>query len=154
MQAKAKTKIEAKTEPKSPAADVLTRLFQIVYRSLPVYLEDTQPWLSGDPSQGLALLRRMAADYRALAVRLAEGIHLQGGLVDAGRFPAEFAAMNDLSIGFLLRRVQQQLHRDLEQTRWGVYDLSTTPPMQPLAADVLRTLQEHAAELKEMMQDE
>ena len=82
-------------DPNDPI-DVLNRLLRLLCRSLPVYLESTRPSDPLDPRDLGHRLSVIAADQRALARRVADAISERKGQVEAGHFPVEFTAINDL----------------------------------------------------------
>ena len=84
--------------------DVLNQLLRLLFRSLPVYLRETQFWTRGGDAPGLAVLQTIAADRKRFAKRLAAAIEQRGGVADAGRFPAAFTGLNDVSLEYILDR--------------------------------------------------
>lgn len=130
--------------------DRLNRLFRLIYRSLPVYLEAARPWAEKGRESTVETLARMAAEDRALAERIAQAIRQEGGQVEPGQFPAEFAALHDLSADFLLRKARALLERDLPVIKECVYELSRTVSLQPLLVDLLHVVHQRLATLQEI----
>ena len=138
----------------SATVSLLNRLFGTIYRSLPVYLAEAHPWSTPTGQKAEELLARMAADHRMLAVRIAEAIRWQGGLVEFGEFPLEFTSLNDITVDFLLRKVYERILHQIRFLQRCVEDLSDSPSFQPLAEAALRLTLEHRAAIEEMMKDE
>ena len=122
---------------------VLNRLLRILCRSLPMYLESAKPWSSGEDRAAIAALARLTADGRLLAQRVAEAILRHGGQPEPGPFPSEFAALNDVGLQFLLRRVVDSLQGDVEVVEHCVDELAVDAEAGALAEEVLGNLQGH-----------
>lgn len=128
----------------------LNRLLRILYRSLPIYLEGTRPWTRRGTEKGLEVLAQIAADQRALAGRVMDAIDQQGGRAQAGQFPLEFTAVNDLALEFLVQKALDYERRDVEAIQSCVDELAATPPLRPLAEEVLANARQHVHRLEEL----
>lgn len=133
---------------------VLNRLLRILYRSLPVYLQATRPWIRRGTEKGLQTLAEIAADQRSLAVRLAEAIHQRDGQPEFGQFPVALTAMNDLSLEYLLHRALAYQRRDVEAIRRCADQLAETPDLGRLARAVLNHSSGHLTQLEGLLADE
>jgi hypothetical protein len=130
--------------------DVLNRLLRLLCRSLPVYLASTRP---SDPRGPRDLGHRLgviAADQRALAQRVAEAIAERKGQIEPGHFPLEFTAVNDLALGYLVRRAIDYQKRDVEAVGECVEALAGEPSLLPLAEEILGDARGHLETLEEM----
>ena len=124
-------------DPSDPI-DVLNRLLRLLCRSLPVYLESTRPSDPLDPRDLGHRLSVIAADQRVLARRVADAISERKGQVEAGHFPLEFTAINDLALPYLVRRAIDYQKRDIEAMGECVEALAGEPLLLPLAQEILR----------------
>ena len=96
----------------------------------------------------------IAADQQNLSRRVAQAISEQGGRPDPGRFPIEFAAVNDLALDFLLQELVKYQQRDVAAIEGCVTDLATAPALRPLAEEALARAREHLDRLKGIMKAE
>jgi hypothetical protein len=139
------------TLSRQPAvAAVLNRLFHLLTRSLPMYLEDAKPWSGGEDAETLAALDRLVADQHMLAGRVAEAIVANGGQPAPGPFPIEFTSLNDVAFDFLLRRILERLRCEVAETERCMVDLAGDPPARELAEEVLGNAQGHLDVLQSM----
>ena len=138
----------------SKVLPVLNRLYQILSRSLPVYLADARPFARGESQPLRDVLARVAADQRALADRVARLIVELGDHPEPGGFPMQFTSVNDLEIDFLLRRVIESQRRDIEALRQCAVALADQPRLQSLAEEALGNAEGHLDILEEMMNAE
>jgi hypothetical protein len=134
----------------SAVIDVLNRLLRILCRGLPMYLEEAKPWICRDDEETEVALDNLVADRRVLAEQVAAAIIEQGGRPDSGRFPSEFAVINDLSLGFLRGKLLEHQRRDVEAIRQCAAELSPTPIIRAIAEEALGNAQGHAEILEEI----
>ena len=92
----------------------------------------------------------IAADQRALAQRVAEAIAERKGQIEPGHFPLEFTAINDLALGYLVRRAIDYQKRDVEAIGECVEALAGEPSLLPLAEEILGDARGHLETLEEM----
>ena len=97
----------------SYVARLLSGLFAIEYRSLPMYLCDAQPWRRSSDERAASTLHDIVADQRATAARIAEAIHDLGAHVAPSTYPMDFTDTHDLAIDFLLRRILERQRADI-----------------------------------------
>jgi hypothetical protein len=133
---------------------VLNRLLAILCRSLPAYLADARPWTRIGRHEIQTLLDRLAADQQKYARRVANAISQRGARPDAGRFPAEFTAKNDLALDFLFREVVAHQEHDVAMIERCAAELETAPPLHALAEEILGNARGHLDILLEKMQAE
>jgi hypothetical protein len=125
--------------------DVLNHLLRLLFRSLPVYLSPfpQHVWARDGEAPGLTVLQTIAADRKRLAKRLADAIEQRGGLPDAGRFPAAFTAMNDLSLEYILDRAGRAQQEEIPALRRHLAELEGDPEAYALAAEILANACKH-----------
>jgi hypothetical protein len=128
-----------RTEP----IDVLNQLLRLLFRSLPVYLRETQFWARGGDAPALAALHTIAADRKRFAERLAEAIDKRGGVADAGRFPVAFTGLNDVSLEYLLECVGREQQEEIPALQRHLMELEGDPEAHALAAEVLANACKH-----------
>jgi bacterioferritin (cytochrome b1) len=131
------------------ATAALNQLLQILCRSLPMYLADAKPWVQPGHQALQAMLDRLVADQRRYAKRLAEAVTALGGRPDPGRFFAEFAAKNDLSLDFLLQELIAAQEEDLVKIDRCVLQLSGEPCLHSLAEEIRGNIRGHLEILQE-----
>ena len=136
------------------AIPALNRLLGLLCRSLPAYLADAKPWTGFGRGQVQAALDRLVADQQRYARRVAEAITQLGGRPDPGRFPAAFAAKNDLALDFLLQEVLDCQEQDVALIAHYAAQLEGMPALHALAEEILGNAKGHLDVLKEMMNAE
>ena len=134
--------------------DLLNRLFQVHYRSLPVYAQGTRPWTPPEQEKALEALAAVAADQKRTAAHIAEAIQQQRGRLEPGQFPIAFTGIHDVSAEFVLRRAAELQDRDLKIIRECAAQLAAVPQWRPLAEETLRQAQTHQEMLAEGMRGE
>jgi hypothetical protein len=130
--------------------DVLNRLLAMLYRSLPLYLQGTQPWMRPGDEKAWEALVRMAADHKHYASKLAELIQESGGLVDPGQFPLAFTGLHDVALDYLIRRVIELQKRDLCRIEQCVAELKGHPRARAVAEEILGNARGHLEILEEL----
>ena len=111
----------------SAAIGVLNRILRMLCRSLPMYLDSARPWSDNDDRSAWIVLARLIADQRTLARRVAQALLDEGAQPDPGPFPSAFAAMNDLSLAFVLERIVQRQRAEVEALAACVGELADAP---------------------------
>ncbi len=131
--------------------DVLSRLFQILNRSLPMYLSGAEPWTKPGDEDAAKALADIVADQKLYAGRVAEAILHDRGRVDNGDFPMEFTELNMLSFDFLLREMGRRQKLDIAAIERCVADLSGNLQYQVIAEEVLGNARGHLEMLEELV---
>jgi hypothetical protein len=126
----------------------LNRVVDVLSRSLPVYLEQTSPWVGPGAEEARTLLANVASQQRRFAQRMADALRAEGGQVQVGGFPTEFTTANDLCAKFLVEKVLGCQRRDVAAIQRAVDDLKETPWLQVLAQDVLAGVKEQLESLE------
>jgi hypothetical protein len=139
---------------RASSTDVLNRLFQVVYRSLPMYLADAWPW-SDDRSERnrreTETLRNIIHDQREMARRLAELLQDRRGALDMGDFPMEFTDTQFLALDFLIPELIHYQRQDVQSIDECVAQLSHDPQARSLAEEALGAERAHLEALEELL---
>jgi hypothetical protein len=122
---------------------VLNRILHVLCRSLPAYLKDAQPWTRPEEQQSRQALAALAADEQAYAQRVAKAIVARDTRPDPGRFPIEFAAVNDLGFEYLLETVAQRHRHDVAALERCAADLAGDPLLRALAEEIAGNAKKH-----------
>lgn len=125
------------------AIPTLNRLMTVLCRSLPAYLVDAKPWtrtVAGEPFTAIA---RLAADQHRYARHLANALSELGKQPSYGRFPAAFAAKNDLALDFLLKDVVACQQEDVKTIEGYAVELEGIPALHALAEEILGNAKGH-----------
>lgn len=133
---------------------VLNRLLTTLYRSLPIYVQGAHPWVPPDRRPALELLKRIAGDQQMYAQRVADAILHEGGRMELGQFPLEFAAFHDLGIDFLVKKAAESQRRQVEIVEECASALNGVPRLRSLAEEILGNARGHLETLEETMNDE
>jgi hypothetical protein len=130
---------------------ILGRLFQRLYRSLPMYLAEAIPWTHPGDQQAQRVLAGIVTDTRAYCQRIAERIlHLRGRL-DLGEFPMEFTDLNLLSLDYLLTELVRWQKADVRSFEQFVAELAEGSEDRALAEEVLGNARGHLESLEELL---
>jgi hypothetical protein len=132
----------------------LNRLLALLCRSLPAYLADARPWTATGCGAIRGAIQQLAADQQRYARRVAEAITRLGGRPEAGRFPAAFAAKNDLALDFLVQEVLDCQERDVALLARCAAELEGAPALHALAEEILGNAKGHLDVLREVVRDE
>jgi hypothetical protein len=133
---------------------VLNELLRLLCRSLPAYLADAKPWTQPEDRQLRTALEHLVADQRRYARRVTQQITQRGCRPDAGRFPAEFTAKNDLSLEYLRQEMIRQQEQNILVIRRCAADLEGLAVLHSLAEEILGNARGHLDILKEMTKHE
>lgn len=136
------------------ALPLLNQLLNLLARSLPIYLVDAQPWTHNGQSTVLEALKRLATDQRKYAACVAEEIARLGGRPDAGRFPVEFTAKNDLALDFLLKDVLEYHEQTVFLLEHFAEELAHYPRLRNLAGEILDNARKHLENLQRLVSNE
>ncbi len=129
---------------------LLNRLFQTVYRSLPMYLaEAADPWKHTGDEQAAETLANIVADQRAFATRIADVI-LDHGTLEPGGYPMEFTDTHFLALEFLVGELIKYQQRDVARIERIVTALGDDPDARELAEETLGAEKAHLEMLEEL----
>jgi hypothetical protein len=134
---------------------VLNELLAMLYRSLPIYLHDAQPWHDRKCERAAQVVADIAAAQKELALRIARFILDSGGEPEPGVYPVEFSTANwhFVALDYLLRPLvehQSQLVRRIESC---VARLSADRPARALAEEALGLAKGHLEVLQELVSE-
>lgn len=133
--------------------DVLNRLLTIEYRSLPVYLAGTSPWIKAGEERAAATLAHIVSDQLEMAQRIAKLIHQRGGQLIVGAFPMEFTDLHMLSLDFLVHECiawEQRTGAEIEQC---IADLASDVEARQLAEEALGLSKGHLENLQDAVKE-
>lgn len=133
--------------------DVLNRVLQVQYRSLPRYLVYGSPWThtNGADSQAKATLEHIVHDQERMTERLAACILDLRGAPDVGEFPVEFTDLHFLSIDYLLRELVYYQRQDITELERCAAELSADDPeAQALVEEALGSERAHLEALEQL----
>lgn len=133
---------------------VLNCLLTTLYRALPVYVQGAHPWVPPERRQALDLLHRIAGDQQMYAQRVAETILHEGGRMQIGQFPLEYAALHDLGIDYLLKKAAESQRRQVEVVAECASALNGVPRLHSLVEEILGNARGHLESLEETMKAE
>lgn len=123
--------------------DVLNRLLANQCFSLVDYLGEAPPWTHSDNEPLVAVIRGILHDHEHYAQRLAEAIDERNGRVHSGTFPMAFMSLNYLALDYLLIRLIENQHRDIQTIEQRVAELVEDPLAWSLASEVLGSERAH-----------
>lgn len=129
--------------------DSLNRLLQVLYRSLPVYLQSAKPWHARCNEAVCDALANLAEDQQHYARRVAEAIQEAGGRIEPGCFPTSFTGLHDVSADYLRRLAIELQTRDIACIEQCLASLSNDPRLRPLVEEVLGNAKGHLEMLEE-----
>lgn len=133
------------------ATAALNRLLHVLCRSLPAYLADVRYWTRIDCHDIQTAVEHLVGDQQNYAQQVAEAIGQLGGRPNPGRFPAEFAAKNDLSLEFLLEEIVGDQEQSILVIEHCVVQLEGDSALHALAEEILGNAKGHLDILKEML---
>lgn len=132
--------------------NILNRILVLHNRSLPVYLSDAVPWMSGGRDEVREVLSTIASDDRRTVDRIGAFILQNDGDVAAGEFPMQFTSLHDLSIDYCLQKVIERQRNDVQFLEQAAAALERAPMAQALAEEALGAAKGHLQSLEELVQ--
>ncbi len=138
------------------ALGVLNELLAMVYRSLPMYLHDAQPWHSRAQDQAANVLQRIVNAQQETAMQIAGLILDRGGQPHAGVYPTEFSSANwhFVSLQFLLRPLLEHQARDVARIENCVAQLAGDREAREIAEEALGSARAHLELLEGLVNSE
>lgn len=131
--------------------DIFVRLFQRLYRSLPMYLADATPWTHPGAEQARRVLTGIVADANLYCRRIAHRILQLRGRLDLGEYPMEFTDLNMLSLDYLLTELVRWQKADIGTFEQIAAELPEGGEDQALAEEVLGNWRGHLQSLEELL---
>ncbi len=132
--------------------EILVRLFQRLYRSLPMYLAEAVPWTDPGAGQARQVLAGIVADAKTYCKHIAHRILHYRGRLDLGEFPMEFTDLNMLSLDYLLTELVRWQKADIRAIEQFVAELPAGTDDCSLAEEVLGNARGHLQSLEELLQ--
>ena len=133
--------------------DVLNRLLELEYRSLPMYLAGTSYWTHIGDERATAVFEQIVADQKVMAGRLADLIFDRGGLIDSGTFSMQFTDMHMLSLDYLIRELVNWQRYTIAEIEKCIAGLSKDPEARHLAQETLGSERGHLDNLLETIKE-
>ncbi len=133
----------------SQAIDVLNRLLQTLYRSLPMYLQGRRVWAGAPPLRDA--LADLIADQQHYVDRIGQLIYEWDGRVAPAQFPLDFTSLNDVSLDWLWNRIVDDQQQALAAIQRCVQQLSDSPRALSLAQEILGNARGHLLTLEEIV---
>jgi hypothetical protein len=130
--------------------DCLNRLLATLYRSLPQYLHEADPWTRYGQQQAAERLAQIIADQQRDCGRLAELILDRGGQLETGEFPMEFTDLHFLSLDFLLKELVRHQRQDIARIQRCVDQLKHDSQARELGEEILGSERAHLETLEEL----
>ena len=93
---------------------ILNDALATIYRSLPMFVGEVQPYSHPGDEQAEQLLQNIIADQKLYGGKLAELILDLGGAPDAGAYPILYTDLHLLSLDYLMQEITSQQRRDVE----------------------------------------
>ncbi len=135
------------------SCDLLNQLVRMHAQSLATYLADATPSDAERLPQHMQVLRTIAQDHRHVVDTVADEIIRRHGRVERGSFPMSFTALNDLSLRFLVTRLEAQQRSDISTLETMVESLRHDSRAQALAEDALGAAIGHLDSLLDLQRE-
>ena len=132
--------------------DVMNRLLTVLYRSLPMYLNEASPWTEAKDVRAQAALDRLIADRQQDCRRVAAWIMDHYGAIELGEFPMEFTDLHFLSLDFLIKELIGYQVQDVAAIENCAARLARDPAALALAQEILGSERAHLELLEELVQ--
>jgi hypothetical protein len=139
--------------PDNSSIDVLNRMLAILYRSLPMYLNQVSPWMHAGNERAKAVLDQIVADHERDCRRLVEFIIDQRGTIDLGDFPMEYTDLHFLSLEFLTQELVRHQRLDIAGIENCVAWLAKDLYARALAEEILGSERAHLEMLDELARE-
>lgn len=134
--------------------EVLNRVLSILDSSLPIYLNQTSPWLhpskKNRDERAREVLADMVADQRNLIERITQIIQLTGEQILTGKFPMDYTNTNDVSLEYLLRTLVHYQKQDVVAIEACFNDLPSGCTSRSLIQETLGSARAHLDALEEL----
>ena len=128
----------------------LNRLLATIYRSLPMYLTEADPWVRHNDQHAREVLATIVANQRRDCQRVAELVLERYGRLDLGEFPMEFTDLHFLSIDYLIGELVRHQKMDIATIEQCIDRLQHDPAGRTLAQEVLGSQRAHLEILDEL----
>jgi hypothetical protein len=129
---------------------VLNHLLTTLYRSLPIYLAQVDPWVRHDNQRAREVLASIVADQQHSCHRIAELILDRYGRMETGEFPMEFTDLHFLSLDYLIGELVRHQKQDIATIQKCIAALEHDPAARTLAQEVLGSERAHLEMLEEL----
>jgi len=136
--------------PRHSTSQVLNRVLATLYRSLPMYLQWSCPWVHSGDERAVAAVKRIVDDQMALCRRISEHILEHHDRIDLGEYPTSFTSLHDVAIDYLIGRLVECQKDDIRVLERCVSQLDHDPPARSLAEEALGAARGHLESLQEL----
>ncbi len=130
----------------------LNRALRLLKYSLPVYLRQIQPWRRRNSEKAAELLAQWAADHEEWARQISAALVDLRGEIEPGGFPTRFAALHDLSMGYLVQVVYETQVSDTKALAQCVRQLAKVPWLGSLLEQILRKQHDYLDKLRSLLE--
>jgi hypothetical protein len=130
--------------------NTLGRLLTLHRYSLPVYLQDAEPWIEKKNEKAVEALALVAADQLDTVDRIGELLIEHGATVAPGGFPLTYTALHDLSFDYLLQRAIDEQRKLIDSIKACSDDLRLAPAIQAIAQEAWGQAKGHLESLEEL----
>lgn len=128
----------------------LNRLLTTLYRSLPMYLADADPWSRYGDSRAREVLETIVMDQRRDCERIAAHILDRYDRIETGAYPMEFTDLNFLSLDYLVQELIEHQRETLATIQQCIAWLQHDPAARTLAQEVLGSERAHLEMLEDL----
>jgi hypothetical protein len=135
---------------RAESIELLNRLFVLIYRSLPMYLESAMPWVHQGDEDSATTLRNIIQDQKDLYRRIGETILDLGSSVDTGEFPMDYTGLHDLSLDYLLPYLVEEQRRLIGEAEGIAQQAAGLPDARRLAEEALGSARAHLESLESL----
>jgi hypothetical protein len=128
----------------------LSHVLATLYRSLPMYLTQVDPWARHGDVRPREVLATIVADQRRDCHRIAELILDRYSRVELGEFPMEFTDLHFLSLDYLVGELVRHQKQDIATLEQCIVRLEHDPAGRSLTQEVLGSERAHLEMLEEL----
>lgn len=129
---------------------VLNRLLVTLYRSLPMYLKQVDPWVRHGQVRARDVLATIVADQERDCQRIAKLNLDRYSRIETGDFPMEYTDLHFLSLDYLVGELIRHQKQDISTIEQCVSALQHDPAGRTLAQEVLGSERAHLEMLEEL----
>ena len=131
-------------------SDVLNRLYSVLSRSLPMYLQYARPATMRGDEEASETLQHIVSNQQSLIDRVGSMILQSNGGIHPARFPMFYTGYHDLSYAFLIQKMIEHQQQDIVAIEQCVVQLNMAPMAKALAQECLGTAKGNLDALKEL----
>ncbi len=133
------------------AIDLLSQLLVRHYRSLPMFLTESAPWVHRGDEEASHVLIDIVASQKMMCRRLASEIEQRGGIVELGEYPTDFLDFHFLSLDYMLQRLCEYQRKEIVCLARSAEQLYADPAASAIAKEALGAARGHLESLEELL---